>query len=230
MTIYRAKTYEKIKPKYLYVKTHNKTGLKYLGQTNRDPLTYKGSGKRWTNHINKHGYDVSTEILVKCYTNAALKSWGIFYSKLWSVVESNKWANLRPEIGDGGFGTEPGERGRATQKILRESDQDWVEMNNKAVSQGVQRFYDEGGKGSFTGKKHKSQYYTKLKKTHDEIKHQQGEKNSQHGTMWINNSEHNTKWSIDSIPVGWMAGRVMNLPSLPKDEKKKLLSQFAVDK
>ena len=37
---------------HLYVKTHKKTGLKYLGQTKKDPFQYSGSGHRWTKHIN----------------------------------------------------------------------------------------------------------------------------------------------------------------------------------
>lgn len=28
----------------LYLKTHNKTGMKYLGQTKQDPFEYRGSG------------------------------------------------------------------------------------------------------------------------------------------------------------------------------------------
>ena len=40
---------------YLYVKTHKVTGLKYLGQTSKDPFKYNGSGTRWTNHIKKYG-------------------------------------------------------------------------------------------------------------------------------------------------------------------------------
>jgi hypothetical protein len=215
----------------LYVKTHRKTGLKYLGKTtSADPCVYKGSGTRWTRHLNKHGDDVDTEIIRWC-TPDSIKYWGIYFSNLWNVVEDDNWANLRPEIGDGGFGPEPGEKGRATQKILRETDSEWVEECSKAISLGVQRFYEEGGVGSFTGKKHDINYYNKLKITHQNNKHQQGEKNSQHGTRWINNSGYNTKWSIDnSIPLGWMAGRIMKLPSLPKDEKQKLLSQFIVDK
>ena len=43
---------------YLYVKTHRKTGLKYLGKTKKDPFVYQGSGVHWKNHLNKHGYDV----------------------------------------------------------------------------------------------------------------------------------------------------------------------------
>ena len=87
---------------HLYVKTHKKTGLKYLGQTKRDPFQYSGSGHRWTKHINIHGEEIDTQILQKCYTKSALKEWGLYYSKLWSVVESKQWANLRPEEGTGG--------------------------------------------------------------------------------------------------------------------------------
>lgn len=89
---------------YLYVKTHNTTGLQYLGQTIRDPHKYIGSGIRWNRHLNVHGNDVSTIVIQKCYTKSALKSWGLYYSQLWSIVESKQWANLKPEEGQGGWG------------------------------------------------------------------------------------------------------------------------------
>lgn len=90
------------KPTYLYVKTHNITGLKYFGKTIKDPLRYKGSGKYWTNHIHKHGYNVSTEIIGFYITeedciNAALK-----FSQQYNIVESTEWANLIPENGKTG--------------------------------------------------------------------------------------------------------------------------------
>ena len=88
---------------YLYVKTHNKTGLKYLGKTKKDPFKYKGSGTFWSRHIKKHGYDVATEILKECTSNSEIKEWGSYYSKLWNVVESSSWANLCDETGDGGY-------------------------------------------------------------------------------------------------------------------------------
>ena len=88
---------------YLYVKTHNKTGLKYLGKTSKqDPHKYTGSGTRWLNHLRKHGYDYNTEILLECQTIEEIKHWGMYYSSLWNVVESSDWANLKPESGDGG--------------------------------------------------------------------------------------------------------------------------------
>ena len=93
---------------YLYKKTHNKTGLQYLGKTVKNPFTYKGSGKKWLLHINQHGYDVTTEILKECQTKEELRTWGKYYSELWDVVNSRDqngkkvWANLKPEEGDGG--------------------------------------------------------------------------------------------------------------------------------
>lgn len=88
---------------YLYIKTHNKTGLKYLGKTSaKDPYRYYGSGTYWKAHLRKHGYDFSTIILKECKTNTEVKYWGEHYSNLWNVVESKEWANLKPETGEGG--------------------------------------------------------------------------------------------------------------------------------
>lgn len=87
---------------YLMVKTHNITGLKYLCQTKRqDPIKYLGSGTRWRNHLRKHGKEISTEILLECGSKDELRKWGIHYSELWNVAQSNEWANLKPESGDG---------------------------------------------------------------------------------------------------------------------------------
>ena len=89
---------------YLYVKTHNKTGLRYLGKTiSKDPAKYKGSGVYWRNHINKHGYDVTTKIIKECENQEDIKFWGEYYSNLWNIVESKEWANLKVESGDGGW-------------------------------------------------------------------------------------------------------------------------------
>ncbi len=90
-------------PTYLYVKTHNITGLKYFGKTTGDPFKYRGSGKRWLAHIKKNGYNVTTEVLgyfeneIEC-TKAALN-----FSKINQIVESTDWANMIDENGvDGG--------------------------------------------------------------------------------------------------------------------------------
>ena len=87
---------------YLYVKTHSITGLQYLGQTTKDPLKYYGSGKYWREHLKKHGREHTTKILHECKTHDELREWGIYYSRMWNVVESSKWANLKEEAGVGG--------------------------------------------------------------------------------------------------------------------------------
>jgi hypothetical protein len=87
---------------YLYKKTHKVTGLKYLGKTIHDPYKYEGSGTYWRRHCDKHGYDVDTEILFETDSKEELKNKGLYYSELWNVVESEEWANLKPESGDGG--------------------------------------------------------------------------------------------------------------------------------
>jgi len=86
---------------YLYLKTHNTSGLKYLGQTRRDPFEYKGSGKHWQRHIKKHGYDVSTIVLYETPFIEEIRELGVYYSDLWNIVESSWFANLIPETGDG---------------------------------------------------------------------------------------------------------------------------------
>lgn len=87
---------------YLYLKIHNKTGLKYLGKTKEDPHKYKGSGLHWLRHLTKHGDDVTTKVLKECSSNEEIKEWGLHYSNLWNVVDSPEFANLKLESGDGG--------------------------------------------------------------------------------------------------------------------------------
>lgn len=87
---------------YLYVKTHNKTGLKYLGKTIQNPYEYKGSGTIWRRHIKKHGYDVTTKILYQTECKDEFCKVAKEYSKKFNIVESKEWANIVPEQGDGG--------------------------------------------------------------------------------------------------------------------------------
>ena len=96
-------------PTYLYIKTHNLTGLKYFGKTTNDPYNYYGSGKYWLAHLRKHGYDISTEI-VGYYINKdeCVKVATTFSTEnniVLAVTDNNKkiWANQIVENGlDGG--------------------------------------------------------------------------------------------------------------------------------
>ena len=83
---------------YLYVKTHNQTGLKYFGKTTRkDPFKYKGSGIRWRRHLAKHGNDVNTNIIASFEDHECAKEFAIKFSLDNNIVESSEWANLKIE-------------------------------------------------------------------------------------------------------------------------------------
>lgn len=94
---------KEFRPTFLYVKTHNETGLKYFGKTTKDPYRYRGSGKYWIRHLIVHGNDVTTEV-IGYFTNAdecriAAKDFSIRNR----IKESSQWANIQDETGlDGG--------------------------------------------------------------------------------------------------------------------------------
>lgn len=126
---------------FLYVKTHNITGLKYLGQTsNNDPHKYKGSGTYWKRHLKKYGGNFSTEIIKECSSLEELSKWGEFYSKLWNVVESDNWANLKEETGDGGKGM--------THSI--ECKERMSQIKKQQISSGLVIPWNKGKKGIYS--------------------------------------------------------------------------------
>ena len=87
----------------LMIKTHNKTGLKYLCYTQKeDHIKYTGSGKYWRHHIKQHGYDVETKIIFESKLYDEFLEKARHYSVVYNVVESTDWANLRIEEGNGG--------------------------------------------------------------------------------------------------------------------------------
>lgn len=92
---------------YLYVKTHKKTGLKYLGYTRQNPFTYSGSGTDWKSHLKTHGYKIHTDILFQSSIKKEVIQLGIFYSNLWNILTAADnfgdkiWANKILETGSG---------------------------------------------------------------------------------------------------------------------------------
>lgn len=177
----------------LYVKTHNKTGKKYLGQTkSKDPHKYKGSGIYWNNHCKVHGYDYTTEIIRECQSKSELKEWGIYYSELWNIVESEEWANLKPETGEGGFSSAGWSDQRSKNQSIKMKDrwqndtyaeymsqvltQKWQDpvtkqkrietMNQAKKTESYRRNLSESKKGSknpMFGKKHSAEIVEQLK-------------------------------------------------------------------
>jgi len=98
MTIY-------IKPTVLYIKQHSVTGMKYFGKTTKDPYKYNGSGKHWRRHIKKHGkeYIITTRLFGPFTDKDALIEFALAFSRDNNIVESELWANQKPENGLDGW-------------------------------------------------------------------------------------------------------------------------------
>jgi hypothetical protein len=94
------------KPLKLMIKKHMLVGIKYLCKTVReDHNAYSGSGTRWNNILNKYGKDhVRTRVIFTTHSKSEFKRVGLLLSEQWDIVDSNDWANLVPENGDGGGG------------------------------------------------------------------------------------------------------------------------------
>lgn len=88
----------------LLLKTHLKTGLKYLCKTiKEDYESYKGSGKYWKCHLKKHGRKVSSELIYESDDLEEFSKVCLFHSYELDIVDSKEFANLVVEDGmDGG--------------------------------------------------------------------------------------------------------------------------------
>lgn len=209
---------------YLYVKTHNKTGLKYLGKTeSTDPHKYKGSGSYWSKHIKKHGYDVTTEILKECSSKEELKKWGLYYSELWNVVASPKWANLAIEQGDGGninqgrkFGPHTFEHKEKISNKLKghiHSEESKIKISNshkgKVLSTETKQKISKFRKGKFSG-----ELNPMFGKTHsEEVKKASSTRRSKTNSerKWFNNGIESK--FLKECPEGWTRGRLNQKPT-----------------
>jgi len=122
-----------MKKTFLYIK-ETPLGLKYLGKTTQDPYTYKGSGIYWNNHLKKNNFtinDIKTTILLETTDRNELKEMGLYYSELYNVVDNKKWANLKPEIGDGGSGKMKDEVKEKIKKTMKGKKLIWSEETIK---------------------------------------------------------------------------------------------------
>ena len=96
------------KPTYLYIKTHDVTGLKYFGKTTQDPYKYCGSGVHWRRHLKIHGQSHSTQILGLFTDEEECRTTAIRFSRENDIVRSSEWANLKEEDSKMGGATRTG--------------------------------------------------------------------------------------------------------------------------
>lgn len=67
---------------------------------------YTGSGMYWKRHLKANGFsikDIKTTVLFETTDKIELKEKGIYYSKLYNIVDSKEFANLTEEQGFGGI-------------------------------------------------------------------------------------------------------------------------------
>lgn len=89
-----------MKKHFLMLKQHQITRLKYLCYhygTRESCTRYRGSGLYWTSHYRKHKPLIDTYIIFESDSRDSISLMGIYYSKIWSVVESKEFANLTVE-------------------------------------------------------------------------------------------------------------------------------------
>ena len=217
------------RPTYLYIKTHNITGLKYFGKTVQDPFKYKGSGTRWLNHIKKHGYNVTTEILGYFTEEQECKTIALQFGIDNDIVKSNEWANLKEETIDGGFDhinnlpVEERVNVIAYKKRLSEGNitwggtQNWTEESKKKV---LEQSWGNKIKNGWNPNN-----WSRLSEDRcNEMRKQisigvSGEKNGNFGNVWCvketdTNCSNRVLYKKDNIPIGW-------IPTIEFRERKK---------
>jgi hypothetical protein len=224
---------------YLYKKTHNKTGLKYLGYTEKDDVfSYRGSGKIWLRHLEKHGDDIVTEILLVTYSHSEIKAAGRYYSELWNIVESKEWANLRIEDGYGGDTVsnkkwitngllekyilktektpEGWKPGRSSKSTFKNSDKQKYFSSKRDTKKQVETYRKNklNGKYENSYKNRKATFTGKPhnSNTKEKLSEWQLKNSPSRGTSWINNGNHQIRINIENneLPEGYILGRLKN--------------------
>lgn len=220
----------------LYVKTHNKTGLKYFGKTTKlNVEAYKGSGTYWKKHIIQYGYDVTTEIIGTFNDYDACKKAAIDFSIANNICASDAWANITNEyltgtweyINTAGLNLEENWTDKSIKKhregSLRGASKGGLSARDMGVGvhgltkeermlsaeKGRVAIKEKYGVDSIFSIINKDPVLNAKKKLiFKEIAHQQGEKNSNYGNMWITDGIESKRINKNiEIPTGWRKGR-----------------------
>lgn len=189
---------------YLLLKQHNKTKKYYLCKRTTTDIkslfTYRGSGKRWTNHILKYGCNISTCILGVANTKDEFIKIANIYNKIWNVGNNTEFLNLKPEEGDGGdTWVDSEDRKRRSEKVSKSLKLFNLTEKGKSIRKrcGVETsirqkgicMVDRVGEDYVDPRKGK----TSLEIYGKEYKHPQQKKfkitHSQSGNCWIFNNE-----------------------------------------
>ena len=150
-------------PVSLYLKQHNKTGLKYFGKTSaEDPTQYRGSGKYWALHLSAHGNDVTTLWHQEFADLRTLVEYAINFSVDNDIVYATNeagdkiFANLRIEDGlDGGRHTKETKKLIGIKGTGRKIPKESIERRTKTRAKNIKVIGAKISKGN-TGLKRRA--------------------------------------------------------------------------
>lgn len=203
---------------YIYKTTCLVTGRYYIGMHSTTKLGdgYMGSGRRLRCSIRKYGVENHIKEILEFLPNreALIERENEIVTN--ELIQDKNCMNLRAG-GTGGFSIEQQrlnqKKSNAKQKILRETNPEWVKKRSDKLSKSLIKAYNEERKKvtrpDWTGKKHSEE--TKLKMKERKINHGIGGKNSQYGTYWITKDGTNKKIKKEKLETflleGWEKGR-----------------------
>lgn len=213
-------------PVHLYVKTHNKTGLKYFGKTvSSDPHKYRGSGRHWIRHLRVHGNDYTTSIVATFTTADGLYEFATTFSRENNIVESTDWANLIIEDGLGG-GFAPVSDARKAAQSKESSSRQWytnglVERFLKSCPSnwmlGRLPSKVKGKTTSLKGRPMSEEDKAKRRKPHDKTKPRKPnppktpeQRTAQSKKRWWKNIATNQTLFSEECPDGFTSGRILH--------------------
>lgn len=213
----------------VYKTTNNINGKYYIGvhKTSNPYDDYLGSGKFLKRAIEKYGIENFEKEILAIFETAK-EAFDLEKELItFEMIESNQVYNLK-NGGEGGFDFinknkfnlygKNGKEEHGLENLLNASKIHRIRMKEdeeyrldycKKVSEGCRKRFENGGKGSFLGKKHTTE--TKLKIGEKISLIQSGEKNSQYGTCWITKDNENKKIKKEELDFwlqqGWKKGR-----------------------
>lgn len=211
----------------IYKITNQINGKSYIGkhQTKNIDDGYMGSGKLLKRAIEKYGIENFTKDIIEIYDTEQKMN---LAEKILVVTDNEISYNLCSG-GNGGFGfinklglcltekhkiaaKENSKFGINKIKQLMLND-DWKNIwKHKIKIANILSINNKGANNSFYSKKHSLETKEKIKKTRQDKHIGYGEKNSQYGTCWITNGNHNKKIKNNDIDVwikqGYYKGRI----------------------
>lgn len=203
---------------YLYKTTNLINEKYYYGMHSTQNLNdeYLGSGLILRRAIRKYGKDNFKREIIKIFDSREELVQGEIDLITDELLNEDLCMNLKPG-GSGGFTNEQqkinAEKSNAKQKILRETNIEWVKKCSENKTKAQIKSYENGRKRKYfhnwIGKNHSEE--TKIKMSESSKGKCLGEKNGSYGTCWITNNIENKKIKKEELDqyiiLGWSKGR-----------------------